>query len=582
MDSEDHEAEDSLIAELARIPPRPIHRAWTPPPELDEYQLLRPLGRGGMGSVWLARDRLLDRLVAVKFIAHAEPDPATRERFAIEARAAARLAHVNVVTVHRYGEVAGRPYLISEYIRGESLEHLAKPIGWERSLEIGVALARGLAAAHRHGIVHRDIKPANAILTEEGHAKLVDFGLAKLGVPGVAGAAGAASSATARAEPGMPGADATRAATHPGPGDDATAPGSPGTSRGQAAPGSGLELAAHAAPGLTAPGAITGTPRYLAPEVRRGEPATRASDVYQIGCILYELVVGHAPIFDLPGGGDDREPPSLVGRVPAAGERFAQVIDRCLRADPAQRYAAGDELREALERICAAAPGGELPEGNPYRGLLAFDAEHRALFFGRGADIRAVLERLRGEPFVLVTGDSGVGKSSLCRAGVLPHVADGALGDGRTWSSVALVPGRRPLTALAHALAPGLGLPAAALVEAMRAEPVQLARELRRACAGDRGVVVLVDQLEELTTIAEPAEVAAFGAVLGQIALGAPGIRLLATVRSDHLARVAEVPALGAEIARALYLLRPLTLEGARDAVLGPARAKGARFESDE
>src|SRR4029079_8263935 len=90
------------------------------------------------------------------------------------------LQHENVVTVHRYGEVAGRPYLVSEDIRGDSLDKLAKPTTWERALDIGIALARGLAAAHRHGIVHRDIKPANALLTIEGDAKLVDFGLARL------------------------------------------------------------------------------------------------------------------------------------------------------------------------------------------------------------------------------------------------------------------------------------------------------------------------------------------------------------------------------------------------------------------
>jgi formylglycine-generating enzyme required for sulfatase activity len=527
---DDTTSDDSLIAAVARIPPRPIARAWTPPAALDEYTLLRPLGQGGMGSVWLARDGLLDRLVAIKFIDHVEPDPETRQRFAIEARAAARLQHVNAVTVHRFGEVSGRPYLVSEYIRGDSLEQLAKPVPWERCLELGIDLARGLAAAHRAGIVHRDIKPANAILGADGRAKLVDFGLAKLGREGAALA--------------------------------------------------GAALAADPAQPLTAPGAIAGTPRYLSPEVREGGDATRVSDVYQVGCILYELLTARAPIFDLPDLA--AEVPPLADRVPAAAARFAAAVDRCLRRDPAARFASGDELREALEQLGAAAPGGELPEGNPYRGLLAFDAEHRALFFGRGAELRAVIERLRAEPFVLVAGDSGVGKSSLCRAGVLPHVAEGALGDDLAWSAIAMVPGRRPLTALAHAAAPRLGLDAGALDEAMRAEPVRLVRELRRACGRGGGVVVFVDQLEELATIAEPAEVQAFGAVLGQLAPGAPGIRLLATVRADYLARIAEVPPIGAELARALYLLRPLTAEGAREAVVGPARAKGVQFESDE
>ncbi|HEX3475477.1 MAG TPA: bifunctional serine/threonine-protein kinase/formylglycine-generating enzyme family protein [Kofleriaceae bacterium] len=525
---QDDDTTDSLLAAVARIPPRELARTWTPPFELDEYRLLRPLGDGGMGSVWLAQDRLLDRLVAIKFIAHAAPDPATRERFAIEARAAARLSHVNVVTVHRFGEVAGRPYLVSEYLRGDSLDAIARPVSWERSLDIGIEIARGLAAAHRAGIVHRDIKPANAILTADGHAKLVDFGLAKLGRDDAALAAG---------------------------------------------PAAGDPVAA-----LTQPGAIAGTPRYLAPEVRAGEPATRASDVYQVGCILYELLTGRAPILDVPEPG--AEVPSLVDRVPGAAARLAAVVDRCLRPDPGQRFASGDDLREALERLATVPPGGELPEGNPYRGLLAFDAEHRSVFFGRGPDIRAVIERLRADPFVVVAGDSGAGKTSLCRAGVLPHVVEGALGDGLAWSVIAAVPGRRPLTALAGATAAALGLDAGVLADAMRDEPTRLVRELRRGHSERRGAVVFVDQLEELVTVADHGEARACAVVLGQLALGAPGIRLLATVRADYLARIAELPGLG-ELARALYLLRSLTIDGARDAVIGPARAKGARFESD-
>jgi formylglycine-generating enzyme required for sulfatase activity/predicted Ser/Thr protein kinase len=563
-EAESDEPLDSLLAAVARIPARAVDRDWTPPAELDEYRMIRPLGRGGMGSVWLAEDTLLDRLVAVKFIAHAEPDQHTRERFAIEARAAARLQHLNVVTVHRYGELGARPYLVSEYIRGESLDKLAKPVPWQRSLELGIALARGLAAAHRHGIIHRDIKPANAILTIEGDAKLVDFGLAKLGDT-----------------------DASLVGIHLG-----------------THLGTGLTDATDL---LTAPGTIAGTPRYLAPEVRRGEPAGRRSDVYQLGAILYELVTGRAPILDrvrpaaastldaiVPSSegphaarildGDDLDVPSLVDRVDREGARFAAVVDRCLRRDPADRFASGDELREALETIEAiGAPtgGGELPDGNPYRGLVAFEAEHRTLFFGRGTDIRAVIERLRADPCVLVTGDSGVGKSSLCRAGVLPHLADGALGDGLTWRIVSMVPGQRPLTTLAGLLAPHTGIAEPALLALLRDEPMRVGRELRRAQGTPRGLVLFVDQLEELTTISDRDEAEAFGHLLGQLAAGTPGVRVLATVRSDFLTRLAEVPSLGAELARALYVLRPLSAEAAREAVVGPARAKGGRFESE-
>ncbi|HEY0095429.1 MAG TPA: serine/threonine-protein kinase, partial [Archangium sp.] len=141
---------------------------WEPPPSFEEYHLLRPLGNGAMGQVYLARDTLLDRLVAVKFVSGIAPDESQRERFRTEARAVARLQHPNIVAVHRIGEVQGRPYLVSELIRGNSLDKLPWPAPWEKVLDIGIGLARGLAAAHRRGVLHRDIKPANSMLTEEG------------------------------------------------------------------------------------------------------------------------------------------------------------------------------------------------------------------------------------------------------------------------------------------------------------------------------------------------------------------------------------------------------------------------------
>lgn len=539
---------DSLLARVARIAPKPLD-VWEPPRELDEYRLIKPLGRGGMGSVWLAEDALLARLVAIKFI-HGQLDGQARERFAVEARAAARLQHGNIVTVHRFGEIAGRPYLVSEYIRGESLDKVATPMRWERVLELGVALARGLAAAHRHGVVHRDIKPANAILTAEGDVKLVDFGLAKL------------ADEVAR--------DVRPVALVPTIDTDALTTQAMGSASTLRRTPDGL---------LTAPGAIAGTPLYLAPEVRAGEPASRRSDVYQVGCILYELATGRAPLLDLPGGpaaAPHAEVPSLAPRIGTDGAKLAAVVDRCLRRDVDERYASGEELREALEKLAVVHFGGELPEGNPYRGLVAFEAEHRALFFGRGPEIRAVVERMRSDPFVLVTGDSGVGKSSLCRAGVIPNVIDGAFGDNLAWQVTQLVPGPHPLHSVVAAVAPHVELDE----QRVREQPALIARELRRALGRERGLVLFCDQFEELVTIADHEEALAFARVLAHV-IGIPNIRVLATVRGDFVTRVAALPGLEGELARGLYVLRPLSAESARDAIVGPARAKGARFESD-
>jgi len=153
---------------------------WAPPEMVDEYRLVRPLGRGGMGQVYVAHDTLLDRPVAIKFIASIDPGLIERERFLVEARAIARLQHPNVVAIHRVGATGERPYLVYELIRGQSLDQIAVPLEGRHALRLAIGLARGLAAAHRRSVLHRDIKPGNAMLADDGEVKLLDFGLAKL------------------------------------------------------------------------------------------------------------------------------------------------------------------------------------------------------------------------------------------------------------------------------------------------------------------------------------------------------------------------------------------------------------------
>jgi eukaryotic-like serine/threonine-protein kinase len=558
---------------------------WRPPETFDEYRLVEHIGRGGMGDVYLARDKILDRPVAVKFISAIQPDAVARERFLVEARAAARLQHPNVLTIYRVGELDNRPFIISEFIQGSSLDKIEKPVPWQRALTLGVGLARGLAAAHRRGVLHRDIKPGNAIVTHDGEVKLLDFGLAKL-------------------LDGRLGPDDLRifSMTHPTislPAEPSSTQRSPlrvelasshkeprpalASSQREESLALGIEVTM---PSLTQDGFVMGTPDYLPPESWRGDPATARSDVYALGAVIFELCVGHPPHFgvlhrDRPRFLAEHEPPPLTELIPNVNPQLSGVIERCLRRDPQSRFASGEELREALEQIEHASSRTHLPEGNPYRGLHTFEAEHRALFFGRRRETGAVIERLRADSFVLIAGDSGVGKSSLCRAGVLPCVTEGALADGRRWTVIQLVTGRRPLAALAAALAPHLGEDEVRLAERLRAEPASLGRMLRRKQARDAGVVLFIDQAEELVTMGNPEETGITGEVLGHLASGVPGFRLLMTVRSDFLARVAVVSGLGDEITRALYLLRPLLPEAMREAIVGPARAKNVAFESD-
>jgi formylglycine-generating enzyme required for sulfatase activity len=500
---------------------------WTPPEEFDEYRILKPIGSGSGGRVYLAHDTLLDRLVAIKFIPARDADALSR--FLVEARACARIQHPNVASLYRVGDADGCAYLVSEFVKGKTLNELSPPIEWRRALELALGLARGLAAAHRRGVLHRDLKPANAVLAEDGDAKLVDFGLARL----------------------------VRAGS------------------GEALPLPAAQIAA---------GTLVGTPYFMPPEAWRGEELTPPSDLWSLGAVIYSLCAPAGLNRDVPPTelGDAlqrREPRPLGLAAERIDVRFAAVVDRCLRRDPARRFASADELVDALEQLRATADHDPVPGGNPYRGLQPFAPEHKALFFGRRRDGRALIDKLWGEPFVLVVGESGVGKSSLCLAGVLPAIEGGALGKGRTYKTIRLVPGRAPLQRLAGVLAPLLGEEEDAVVARLHHDPAQLARALRKRLGTAGGLVIFVDQLEELVTLSGAGQ-RPFSIALAELAAGLDGVRVLATARGDFLTRLAELPALGELVPKAVHLLRGLTPDEAREAILGPARAKGVRFES--
>lgn len=505
--------------------PTGTRTAWAPPASFEEYEIIRPLGGGTGGRVYLAHDRLLDRAVAIKFLV-APLDADVLSRFLVEARAAARIQHPNVATLYRVGQLAQRPYLVSEYVRGRSLEERPRPVAWDEALRLAIAIARGLAAAHRSGVLHRDLAPKNVVVSDTGEVKLVDFGLAQIG---------------------------ERSETGEG--------------------GEGLRR-------------LVGTPSYAAPELWRGEPASRRADVYAFGALVHELCVGRPPYGDVapwerPAALQERDVPSLRALVQGVDPRLSDAVDRCLRRDPAERFASAEDLRDALELMVEPTAVVDVPAGNPYRGLRAFDADHRGLFFGRRAEIQAVAERLRSGALVVVAGDSGVGKSSLCAAGVVPAVTEGVLRDGRTWTATRFVPGRQPIEAAATALARSVGVDAEEVRAAIRSEPLGLARLLRRRVGAGSGVLLHLDQSEELVTVSARPDAEALATALAAVAAAGPGLKVLATARSDFLTRLSTLPGLGAELSLGLYLLAPLSREGIRQAVVGPARVKRVRFEAD-
>ena len=604
--------------------------------DLDEFRLVRVLGSGGMGAVYLGYDTVLERDVAIKLLRDRADDDA-RLRFLTEARAIARLDHPNVIAIFRAGTTrGGHPYLVQELVRGRSLDQLALPVAPGRVLAIGLGIARGLAAAHRCGILHRDVKPANVMLDDDGTPRLLDFGVAKL--TGHAPPP-AREPADDTARPGGPAAGDTGETLATGErgdrrGDDGPAelariaetldptprdptprdptprdptPREPDAAR--AAEAARRDRARRRAgdepprphattePGngpATELGAMIGTPRYMAPEIWRGEPATARSDLYSLGALLHELATGAPPHPETDRAALERAVlhgpalPPLRELAPALDPGLADVIAACLARDPADRPDTADEVAHRVERILLGAP--PVPDGNPYPGLAPFSDHHRAVFYGRGTDITAIVDRLRAAPLVVVAGDSGIGKSSLCRAGVLPAIAAGGLGDRRTWRTRTVQPGRHAAAALREALAID-AITDPSIDDLSFADPsiddlsfadLSFAEIARAAPASpDTGLVIFIDQLEELVTLHEPDEAARAAAILASLARGVPGVKLLVAVRGDFLTRVAALPALGPAMTRSLHLLRPLSPADARDAVVGPALAKGVRFETD-
>ncbi len=513
-----------LVREVPEYPPR-VTEAPGPPlapgeaAEFDGYRLERHLGSGAVGSVYLARDTLLERDVALKRLQDPAVEGPAVERFLVEARALARLQHPNVVAVHRVGAVAGRPYIVYELVRGRSLDRLEKPVAEPLLLHVALDLARGLEAAHARGVVHRDVKPSNAILSDDGPIKLVDFGLARIGEHEVV------------------------------------------------------------------PGAILGTPSYMAPEAWDGEVLDARSDLYSLGALLHELATGappHAAPTEeaLAERVTSRDAQPVAWRAPGLSPELAAVIDRCLRRDPEARFGSAEALLWALAPLVPRPDAGQL--ARPYPALAAFRPEDRRVFFGRERDAERLLERLRAAPLVVVAGDSGVGKSSLLGAGLAPRIAEDALGEGRRWAWARLQPGRHPLAALLGALGPWIDAAEAPIeAEELAQSPDLLARRLRARLGAHAGLVIAVDQLEELVTAAGDGEAPAAARALARLADRVPGVRVVATVRSDLLSRVATLPELGEALTGAVHVLRPLGRDDLRALIVQPARLFGARFESE-
>ncbi|HKF42866.1 MAG TPA: protein kinase [Thermoanaerobaculia bacterium] len=441
----------------------------SPGTRLGAYTILEPLGAGGMGEVYRARDTRLGREVAIKVLP--EEFAADRERvarFEREAKSASALNHPNVVTIYEVGREGSAFFIAMELVEGQSLREIvsAGPLPFRRVLSLGSQIAEGLSRAHSTGIVHRDLKPENLMISRDGFVKILDFGLAKK-----------------------------------------TDPSQGGESQLETSGGS-----------LTGGGVVLGTTAYMSPEQAGGRAVDFRSDQFALGCVLYEMASGVKPFWKETAVEtlssilrDDPTPLAAVdARLPAP---LCWIIERCLAKDPEERYASTRDLAVDLSSLKERFRDATAPSARPSTDSAL--PLPRTGFVGREKEKKAIAELLRRPGVVLVTltGPGGIGKSRLALEVARELAAE--LPGGSHF--VPLEPVADP-EAMASAILKTLG----AREEDAGAPPLPALKKRLRA-ATSRPLLLLLDSFEHLLSAAP---------LVAEIASSGPGARILVTSRS--------------------------------------------------
>jgi WD40 repeat protein/tRNA A-37 threonylcarbamoyl transferase component Bud32 len=536
--------------------------------ELAGYRIESLLGWGGMSVVYLAEDLRLKRRVALKLLATGlAEDDSFRDRFLRESELAASIDHPNIVPIYEAGATDDLLFIAMRYVDGRDLRERLEQGRLDPADAIGIAAQVGSAldAAHARGLVHRDVKPSNVLLDAgarpdgSDHVYLADFGITK------------------------------RISDEAGVGDD---------------------------------GNFLGTIDYVAPEQIAGEEIDGRADVYSLGCVLYECVVGRPPFrrdsdLAVVFAHLEAEAPPPSAERPELPAELDAVIARALAKDPEERYPTCRELAQAALAVAvdeasrllvdvasrAAAGRSDLSEVEaelagkvidlqlareqarvlsdpttlarvtaegicPFKGLASFEPVDADYFFGRERLVAELVARLVGAGFLGIVGPSGSGKSSVLRAGLLPALAGGVLPGSGSWRRLLMRPGHRPLEELRRVLVSGATDP---LAEALDALPA------------DGRLLLAVDQLEELfTACRSDAERAAFADALARAAADPRGRAVVVVaLRADFYGRFAAYAGLAELLGANQVLVGPMQASELRRAIELPASRVGLRVEPE-
>jgi len=512
---------------------------------LKSYHLSDLVGMGAFGAVYRAHQAVIEREVAVKIIWPAFANhPNFIRRFEAEAQLVAGLEHPHIVPLYDYWRDPEGAYIVMRWLKGGALRSAMQGQAWglEDTARILTQLAAALALAHRSGVVHRDLKPENILLDEENNAYLADFGIAQI-------------LTKSEAEDEF---------------------------------------------------ASMGSPAYAAPEQIAGNPTTAQTDLYSLGVVLYEMLVGSHPLPELETLSQTQmiyvlttKPlPSIRLKRPDLPPAVDEVIARATAIDPELRYPDALTLARAFRE--AIQPSGASRDSsiritsvdqdlipNPYKGLRAFQEADASNFFGRAELVQRLLKRLQEKHplhrFLAVVGPSGSGKSSVVKAGVMPQVRRGALPNSEKWFMAEMVPGPQPFEELANALISVASNAPENLQTLLEKDERTLLETVNRILPADSSteLFLVIDQFEELFTLVENESTTLTFLAALETAVTDPAsrLRVIITLRADFYDR----PLLRAKSSDLMRerteVVVPLTALELQEAILEPSRRVGVYFE---